>query len=107
MRTRRHTRLQAQLGRAARRGEINGDAVDRFTLAHGAAGVLLGLGRVPWWAALGLAVGWELAERPLKRAVPRIFPHASQDSLANATCDVLAVMLGWGAMKLLPDPKTP
>jgi hypothetical protein len=97
------TRRDAQLARAARRGEINGDALDRFTIAHGAAGVLMGLGRVPWWGALVLAVGWELAERPLKRVIPRAFPHASQDSLANATCDVLAVMAGWGAMQLFPQ----
>ena len=65
---------------------------------------MLGFGRVPWWLALTLAVGWEFAERPLKNSFPRAFPNATQDTFANAFCDVLAVMAGWGATKLLPKP---
>ncbi len=88
--------------RTARPGEINGSAFDRFTVGHAAVGVILGLVRVPWWVALGTAVGWEIIERPLKRHVPQMFPHATQDSLPNALVDVAAMVLGWGAMSLFP-----
>lgn len=79
----------------AKPGEINGDSIDRFTAGHAAFGVLLGLGRVPWWVALGLAVGWEIVENPLKDRFPKLFPHPSHDAPVNATFDVLAVMTGW------------
>jgi hypothetical protein len=86
----------------AQPGEINHDVVDRYTLGHVAAGLLFGLGRVPWWAALALAVGWELVERPLKDQYPHAFPYSSQDTVANAVGDIVAVMAGWGVIKLLP-----
>lgn len=91
--------------RPAAPGEINGDAFDRYTLGHLAAGVLLGLGRVPLPAALVVAVGWELLENPLKNAVPSAFPHSTHDSFKNAAVDAAAVMLGWAAMRSLPKPK--
>lgn len=81
---------------------INTDPVDRFTAGHAAVGVIMGLARVPWWAAIGIAIGWELVETPLKRAVPRAFPHASPDSATNATFDALAMIAGWAAIKALP-----
>jgi hypothetical protein len=41
---------------------------DKYTLAHYAFGVVLGAARLPWWAALAVAIGWEVVERPLKVA---------------------------------------
>jgi hypothetical protein len=85
--------------RIARPGEINGDAVDRFTLAHYAFGVMLGAGRLPWWAVPLVAIGWEALERPLKRHIPGAFPHASQDSWPNMIGDALAVIAGWATFR--------
>jgi hypothetical protein len=91
---------------AAEPGTINGDAFDRFTLAHFASGVVSGSFNSPWWATATGAVLWEVAERPLKDRWPGAFPHSSQDSLANAVVDVLAVMAGWWATRLLFDAST-
>lgn len=74
---------------------INSTALDRFTAAHAAFGVGLGLFRVPWWAAGLTAVGWEIAERPLKELYPGAFPHASQDVFQNSAMDGFATFLGW------------
>jgi hypothetical protein len=85
----------------ARPGEVNYHFVDRFTLAHASIGVayaLLGLG---FYAALALAVLWELVENPLKAYVPRLFPHATKDTLRNAVGDTLAVLAGWGVTRWL------
>lgn len=90
--------------RTARPGEMNHNAVDRFTLGHGAVGVLMGLARFPPWAAVVIAVGWELIENPLKDRFPQVFPHASHDTPQNATFDVLAMLLGYAAIKALPQP---
>lgn len=100
-------RQRRQLGRqrSALPGEINGDLLDRFTIGHGAFGLLMGLGRVPWWAALTVAVGWEFAERGLKDAVPVAFPNATQDTFSNAIFDAMAVMAGWTAIQLFPPEK--
>jgi hypothetical protein len=83
-------------------GDVNDAAVDRYTLGHASIGVLYGLARLPWWAALGLAVGWELVEDQLKDAMPGVFPYAAHDSLANATCDAAAVMVGYALIRALP-----
>jgi hypothetical protein len=90
------------LQQRAQPGEINGDMFDRFTIGHLAIGVLLGLVRAPWWVALPVAIGWELAENPLKDRFPKLFPHASHDTPANAVADVAAVTAGWASMRLLP-----
>lgn len=87
----------------ARRGTTNGDAFDRFTIGHVAIGVILGLARVPWWAAITIGIGWELIETPLKQRVPRLFPHASADSLINATIDATSMISGWAIMRSLPS----
>lgn len=90
--------------RTAFPGEINHALVDRYTVGHAAVGVLLGLGRAPWWLALVVALGWEVVERPLKNAFPRAFPYATQDTLGNSLLDAGAMMAGWGAIKALPPP---
>lgn len=68
-------------------------------------GFLLGIGRVPWWAALGLAVGWELVENPLKRAAPQLFPVGIPDTIENASLDVAAWMAGYGVAKMIPPER--
>ena len=62
---------------------------------HGLVGVVaaaLGLGL---WSTLALAVSWEVAEHLLKNLIPAIFPHPTQDTLANSAGDMLATMIGW------------
>jgi hypothetical protein len=98
-------RRLGQVQRTASTGEINGDAIDRFTIGHVAVGTLMGLGRIPWWGALTVAVGWEVLERGLKDSVPAAFPSATQDTTSNAVFDAMAMMLGWTAIQLFP-PKS-
>lgn len=88
--------------RTAWPGEINHNALDRFTIGHAAVGTIMGLARAPWWVALGVAIGWELLERPLKDEFPRLFPHATQDTVANAVVDAAAMVVGWGLIQLFP-----
>jgi hypothetical protein len=79
---------------------VNHAFADRFTLAHAAIGAVYGLA-LPLLGALGLALLWELVENPLKRVLPRVFPHPTKDTLRNAVGDVLAVMSGWAAARFL------
>jgi len=92
--------------RTAYPGEINYPPLDRFTAAHYAVGVILGAARVPWWGALIFAVGWEIIERPIKRAAPRLFPHGTQDTVPNMICDALAMVGGYTTWQLLPPAPT-
>jgi hypothetical protein len=70
--------------------------VDRWSGAHASMGVLYGsVTKMPWWLALGLAVGWEIVENPLKDRYPDFFPDAKHDSLPNAVADAAAVMVGY------------
>jgi hypothetical protein len=85
----------------AKPGEINGDAFDRFTLAHLGAGAVLGLLGAPWWMVVVGALGWELLERPLKRRAPGMFPHSSQDTAQNAIVDAGAVLAGAAIVKAM------
>ena len=88
--------------RTAKPGEINYDALDRFTLGHFSVGVILGLARVtPGWAA-AVAIGWEFIERPLKDMYPEVFPHSTQDTARNAAVDALAMLAGYGLIRSLP-----
>jgi hypothetical protein len=87
--------------RKARPGEVNHPPVDRFTLAHaaiGAAYALLGLGLLP---VVALALAWELVENPLKAWLPKLFPHATADTLPNSIGDTAAVLLGWTLARTL------
>ena len=90
--------------REALPGEINHGPVDRWTAGHVAVGVGLGLFRVPWWAALGTALIWELVENPLKKHVFRSMVGSTQDTFINSAVDVVALMAGWGVMAALPPP---
>ena len=82
--------------RLAGPGEINHGFVDPWTLVHGLVGVVaagLGFGL---WSTLALAISWEVAEHLLKNLIPAMFPHPTQDTLANSAGDILATMVGWG-----------
>lgn len=86
--------------------EVNHKPVDRFTAAHAAAGLLLGLsGRVSFSSALLLAVGWELIENPLKERWPHLFPHPSFDSFQNSALDAVSVMAGWTFARYVLTPE--
>lgn len=74
---------------------INQRPVDRFTLAHLVGGFIAGELGAPPAVAVAVAVGWELLERPLKRAAPGAFPNPSQDSLSNAAVDAAAFLGGY------------
>lgn len=90
-----------KLGNPSKPGEVNYDFFDRYTVAHFATGIGLGVMRLNWWQAALFAIGWEIIESPLKRAVPRAFPYSSEDTLANAAGDVLGMMAGWGSWQLI------
>lgn len=87
--------------RHAKPGEVNYNAVDVFTAAHVAAGVIMAMSGVKAPTALALAVGWELVEPVLKTEAPGLFPHARIDSSVNKLTDAAAVMVGWWGAKRL------
>jgi hypothetical protein len=76
-------------------GEINHGFVDPWTLVHGLVGVVAAALGFGLWSTLALAISWEVAEHLLKNLIPTMFPHPTQDSLANSAGDILATMLGW------------
>ena len=80
------------------------EAINQYTIGHVASGTILGLARVPWWVALLSSVAFELAEKPLKRHIPEIFPDPRQDAVLNSVFDTVAVMVGWGLIQLFPNP---
>ena len=69
-------------------------AVDRFTLAHAAAGVAAAHFGLSWQLTLVGAVAFEVCERAWKRDFPQYFPNPSQDTDLNSTFDVAAAMGG-------------
>ena len=73
---------------------------DRFTIAHVAIGVILGLNKMTPLGITTFAVGWEIVEQPLKRKFSGMFPVSSPDSLPNMTVDALSVIAGWGLIRL-------
>jgi len=87
-------------------GRANVDPVDRFTVGHGAMGLMLGLWGMPWYTALASSVVFELVENyVLKPAMPSLFPVGGPDTLANATLDTAAWMAGWGIGRAIPGPR--
>lgn len=83
--------------RPAQPGEINYSFIDRFTLVHFSIGVIYARMGLGFWPMLILALFWEIIENPLKVKLPRMFPHASADTLQNSIGDFLAVVAGWYA----------
>lgn len=80
---------------AAQRGQLNYEFFDRFTWIHLGIGGVYGFIGLPGWAALVLAIGWEVIESPLKYHVPLLFPGATADTWMNIVGDIAAVVLGW------------
>ena len=69
---------------------------DIYTLAHLASGSLLGFGRAPWWAVLGVAVGWT----GLGYVAQRVWPApVAATSIQNLVGDSAAMVLGWALAK--------
>lgn len=69
---------------------------DVYTLAHLASGSLLGFGRAPWWAILGVAVGWS----GLGYLAQRLWPApVAATSVQNLIGDSAAMVLGWALAK--------
>ena len=87
--------------RTARPGEVNYPIVDRFTLVHAGFGALLSIVGASRNQALAVAIGWELLERTMKRTMPQIFPHSTQDTIPNMIGDAVANYLGYLAMEKL------
>lgn len=81
--------------RPAQPGEVNYSAVDRFTLVHFSIGIIYARLHLGFLLMFFLAVFWEVIENPLKVALPRLFPHASADTLRNSIGDIIAVVAGW------------
>ena len=90
------------MNRTAKPGEINHATFDRFTIGHAAIGALMGLSRVPPGWAAAVAIGWEIVERPLKNALPSMFPHSTQDTPQNAVADALAMLAAYWFIRSLP-----
>jgi hypothetical protein len=78
---------------------INQGPIDVFTLGHLATGGALAIWGVKAPGAAAFAIGFELLERPLKDALPKFFPYASQDTAVNALWDAAAVMIGWWVVR--------
>jgi hypothetical protein len=93
--------------RIAGPGEINHAFLDAYSLVHALVGVVtatLGLSLAP---TLLIAVGWEFAEHLLKNLIPAVFPHPTQDTLANSVGDVLSTALGWTLLTALRARRSP
>lgn len=72
--------------------------VDRYSIGHYAFGLIMGLGRLPWWAALGVSIGYELVEDGIKKLSPTLFPDARPEALNNHFTDIVFNMAGWGTI---------
>ena len=81
--------------RPAKPGELNWKAVDQFTALHVISGAVMGKMGMEMSTAFLLGAGWEVAEVPLKKNFPSMFPSETYDSGANKIVDIAAVMAGW------------
>jgi hypothetical protein len=91
--------------RLAGPGEINHGFVDPWTLVHGLVGVAAAVLGFGLWSTLALAISWEVAEHLLKNLIPMMFPHATQDTLANSAGDILATMVGWAMTRAVRNAR--
>jgi hypothetical protein len=76
-------------------GQINHALFDTYSLAHAAVGLILSVLGASFGTMLFITIGWELAERVLKDLVPAIFPHPTQDTLANSIGDIGSALAAW------------
>ena len=75
----------------------NQQALDRYTLVHGAVGFVVGKIGVRWQEAVAGAVLFEAIEDALKDEFPKVFPESAPDSKLNALADVMAFLGGYTA----------
>ena len=87
--------------RMARRNDINRAPVDRFTAVHVAAGAGARTLNIPLPLVMLAAVGWEIAETPLKKRFPGRFPSPSLDSAVNTSWDITAAVLGYAGAEAM------
>lgn len=74
----------------------NAPIISHYTLAYAGAGAMLQRLQFKWWEAAAVAVAWEIAQRPLKRQLPNLFPAGEQqDDLLGAVVDAGAMLAGW------------
>lgn len=92
---------QEQAARVARPGEINGDLIDRFTLAHVASGAAAQRYGLSLGTTIAAAIAFEFAERSAKRRFPEMFPNPTQDTAANMIGDVIAAAVGWKLSQMI------
>jgi hypothetical protein len=76
--------------------------VDRYTVAHGMLGYVLGIWGAPWWVALGSTLAFEFIENSIKKVAPRLFPVGTPDTWTNSLLDSGAWMTGWAVARALP-----
>lgn len=83
-------------------GQIGGPHLDSIFAVYGVTGALGGaLTDVPWYWALLVAVGLEVAERVLKPAAPNLLPWPRQDTMRDSVLEVGSTMLGFGLGRTL------
>ena len=73
--------------------------IDKYTLGHLAWGAILASIGVPFWGAATLSVLFELAENPLKKHIPIIFPEPIPDPIGNQVMDTVGVLAGWALIR--------
>jgi len=88
--------------RRAQEGETDYHTLDRYTIAHGVAGLALGLARASLPTMLIAAIGWEIFER-FRPDGFGLFQQNTYDTPENAVTDVAAVTLGWAVGRRLTD----
>ncbi len=86
-------------------GPVRYALFDRYTVGHAAAGLLLSLNGVGALPTLALAIVWEGFADKLPPGY-MVFPKARHKLRLHQAVDVLAVMAGFYAVRILPKPKT-
>lgn len=81
---------------ATRKSQQNETMVDPWTVVHFAAGLAVGLVRMPFGWGLGLALGYEVVEQILERKEvgQELFETAGPEAVPNAILDVAVFAAG-------------
>jgi hypothetical protein len=82
---------------ATRKADQNFAVLDPWSTVHFGVGMAAGLTGVPWWAALGAAVGYELSEQAFEKSEwgQRLFATSGPEAWPNAVADVVIYMGAW------------
>jgi hypothetical protein len=82
---------------ATHKSEQNRAVIDPWTVVHFGAGLALGLTSMPRLPALGIAIGYELAEQWAERheVGQDLFDVSGPESLPNALTDVAVFAIGY------------